>query len=162
MTETRIPRNLSRNPGTRTASLFARALLPVVAILLIGADDPATDAKKDVDQLQGEWTGVSLEMRGKATDNTEWKLYVRGDEWTVTEGGSGQLVATVKIDPSKKPKAMDLTYKMGGKERSSLAIYKLDGDTLTLCRTWAPLERPKEFKTTEESGILIVWKRAKK
>jgi hypothetical protein len=44
-----------------------------------------------------------------------------------------------------------------------MGIYKLEGDTITLCRTTegGDIDRPSEFKTTSEEGILVVWKRAK-
>jgi uncharacterized protein (TIGR03067 family) len=163
MTETGNQRCFNRNFGVKAASRFARGVLPFVVLIFMGADDPAKEAKKDHDLLQGEWTGVSLEMGGKESDNKEWKLYIRGDEWTVTQPGGHTLVANVvKIRPSKDPRQIDLSYKVpGGKEQSSLGIYKLDDDTLTLCRTWAPQARPKDFKTTKAGGILVVWKRVK-
>jgi hypothetical protein len=44
----------------------------------------------------------------------------------------------------------------------SRGIFKLEGDLLTVCRTVGETERPKEFKTTAESGVLVGWKRAGK
>jgi hypothetical protein len=38
----------------------------------------------------------------------------------------------------------------------------LDGDTLTMCKTIDGKERPKEFKSTQEEGMIAVWKRVKK
>lgn len=137
--------------------MTARAVLPCVAVLLIAAVTPAQDTKKELDKLQGEWTMVSLETRGrKAPDETvkQYKLTIKGDQWTVNEANK----MTFKIDPSKSPKTIDFTIKAG----VSRGIYKLEGDTLTLCRTVGDIERPKEFKTTAEAGILVVWKRAKK
>jgi len=141
--------------------MFARVVLPLAVVLLIAADEPAKDAKKELDKLQGEWTMVSMETRGtKAPDEVvkNFTLTIKGDQWTVTGGNK----ATFKIDPSKNPKAIHLTFKAGDTEVVSRGIYKLDGDTLTLCRTQGDRERPKEFKTTAEAGGLVVWKRAKK
>ena len=51
-----------------------------------------------------------------------------------------------------------------GKENPNPGIYKLEGDTLTMCRATATgdVEPPHEFKTTAEEGLLTVWKRATK
>jgi uncharacterized protein (TIGR03067 family) len=140
--------------------MSVRVVLPFAVVLLMAADDPA----KDEDKLQGEWTMVSMEIRGTKHSEDDVKKYtltIKGDRWTVTNSRSSPVL-TFKIDPSKEPKTLDLTIKVGNQDKVSHGIYKLEGDTLTICRTEENGERPKEFKTTAESGALVVWKRAKK
>jgi uncharacterized protein (TIGR03067 family) len=144
--------------------MSVRVVLPFAVVLLMAADEPAKDAKKEQDKLQGEWTMVSMETVGVKHSDDDVKKYtltIKGDQWTVMNGLSPGAGRTFKIDPSKDPKSLDLTIKLGDQERVSQGIYKLEGDTLTLCRTQEGGERPKEFKTTAEAGILVVWKRAK-
>jgi len=143
--------------------MFVRVVLPFAVVLLIAAGGPAQDTKKELEKLQGEWTMVSMETKGmKAGDKVvkQYKLTIKGDQWTVTTLKGGAR-ATFKIDPSKNPKTIDLTFELNKKGTPSRGIYKLEGDTLILCRAAGDRERPKEFKTTEEAGILVVWKRAK-
>ena len=146
--------------------MSARNVLPFLAIALVAADEPPKDAKKELEKFQGEWTMVSLETRGqKAPEETVkgMKLTVKGAEWVVTRDGTTVADITFQLDPSKDPKAIDLTFKVDGKETALKGIYKLDGDTLTLCRTDSPVAaRPTAFKTTVDGGVLAVWKRAKK
>ena len=145
--------------------MFARAVLAVAVVLLLAATLPAQDTNQDLEMLQGKWTMESQESRGRQTLDQavkQSKLTIQGDQWIVTFPGGLKNQMTFKIDPSKDPKTMDLLTKDGGKESVSLGIYKLEGDTLTLCRTVGNRYRPKEFKTTAEAGILVVWKRAKK
>ena len=67
------------------------------------------------------------------------------------------------MDPSVKPKAMDITGTEGpNKGKIIQAIYELDGDTWKVCYDLSGKERPKSFKT--ESGtmaLLVVYKRGK-
>ena len=110
---------------------------------------------------------VSLEQRGvKSRDEVvkRMKLTVKGDQWIVSrQGQDREQKYTIKIDPSQNPKTLDLTNIAGNMEFPSLGIYRLEGDTITLCRTTetGDIDRPREFKTTPEDGILVVWKRAK-
>jgi uncharacterized protein (TIGR03067 family) len=128
----------------------------------------APGAKEELDRLQGEWTMVSLEQRGeKAGDEAVrgFKLTIKGDRWTVTssEGKRQPTQMTITIDPSRDPKTIDLTARVRNREIVFPGIYKLVGDTLTLRRATetGDVERPREFTTTAEEGMLAVWKRAK-
>jgi uncharacterized protein (TIGR03067 family) len=145
--------------------MSALALLWIVLLLSADQDpEPPKDVKKELASLQAEWTMGSMETRGKKAADAQVKLSrltIKGDKWIVKIGGGKGVEpagSTMTIDPSKKPKTLDLK----GTRSASKGIYKLEGDTLTLCRVTGKAERPKEFKTTAESGILVVWKRVKK
>lgn len=151
-------------PSFRGNPMRVRGLLPVAVLVLIGADDPAKDRKKELDLLQGEWALVSQESQGRLLPDALVRgqtVTVKADQWTIQVRGK-EGTFTFKIDPSKDPKTIDLTRKVGEKEIVLRGIYKVDGDTLTVCRAGAEHERPKEFKVTAEVGLLQVWKRVKK
>jgi len=62
--------------------------------------------------------------------------------------------ATIKLDASKAPKWIDLT-------RFTPGIYKLEGDSLTICRPNSGTERPKEFKAgKDDPNVVVVYQRA--
>jgi uncharacterized protein (TIGR03067 family) len=122
------------------------------------------DAKQELDKLQGEWTLVSTEVGGKKrpdTENALSKLTISENQWVGTHRDfPRQNRSTIEIDPSKDPKTIDLISRH--ENATAPGIYKLEGDTLTVCYGTVGGERPKEFKTTQESGVLVVLKRAKK
>lgn len=138
--------------------------LVLVAAGLLLAAEAKEDAKKEQERFQGTWTIVSLENQGmKVADDAikDWKLTIKDDQWIVSQGDR-ELKATFKLDPTKDPKQIDLAIKNGDQEVLAKGIYKLENDTLTMCRTAGQKERPKEFKTSEEAGVLVVWKRTGK
>ena len=142
--------------------MTARFAVVVSAILLTGGVGAGEDKKDDKGRLQGEWTVVSAEFSGQKRDAGAIKrlkpLVIKGDEWTAPSGGTFAF----KIDPTKKPKQLDLYRQLGGKEMVWRGIYKIEGDALTFCRSAGPDgERPTEFKGGK--GVaLLVFKRAGK
>jgi uncharacterized protein (TIGR03067 family) len=70
---------------------------------------------------------------------------------------------TFELDPTQKPKTIDLVDVDVEKKRLIRGIYFLEGDTLTVCYREAEKgERPTEFATKPDSGfVLFVLKREK-
>jgi len=144
--------------------MIARSVV-ASAVLLVGGvcagDDKKDDKKGDEDQLQGEWAVVSVAIGGKEVELFKGeKLVVKGGEWILPAGGTSKL--RFRLDAAKSPKQLDLTADFGGGELTTPGIYKIEGDTHTLCLpTGLGGVRPKEFKSVE--GVtLMVFKRAEK
>jgi uncharacterized protein (TIGR03067 family) len=141
-------------------------LVTVLAVgLLIAADKPADDAaKKDLESLQGEWTLASGERDGEKFPDEfvkSLKRTVQGNKSVVTRDGQSLAESTVTLDPTKKPKAIDI--KLAGGDEMIKGIYELEGDTFKICYAMPGSDRPKEFATKEGSGLTLgVWKKVKK
>ncbi len=135
--------------------------------LLVGADKDADAVKKDLAQLEGEWSMVSGEIDTMALPDEYLKNAKRvskGDETTVTFGKMLFMKAKYTIDPTKKPKTINYIMTDGPtKGKTQLGIYELDGEKVKFCFAAPGKDRPKEFKTSEGSErVLSVWKREKK
>jgi uncharacterized protein (TIGR03067 family) len=146
------------------ASLLFTALLLVAAAPAALRDD---DAKKDLDKLQGEWIIVSMERDGQQMPKEQlegFKRTVKGDEYTVTRNGETLAQGKYKLDPTKKPKAIDaMTKNQEGQDVTMQGIYEFDGDNYKVCFAMPGQPRPTEFKTSENSGrTLTVSKKAGK
>jgi uncharacterized protein (TIGR03067 family) len=135
-----------------------------VGILGIAADDAKDAAKKELDGLQGEWKLVSATRDGKDMPKDTVKGYkntVKGDKFTVTGDGKAVEEGTMKLDPTRKTKEIDLALREG--KQTALGIYKLSEDTYKLCYAPPGKGRPKEFSGKEGTGYtLSVWQREKR
>jgi uncharacterized protein (TIGR03067 family) len=89
------------------------------------------------------------------------RLVVRGSKYSLSLADT-RLEMSHQLQSDQRPRAMDLTVTEGAdKGKTFKAIYKLEGDTLTVCRSIHPdQDRPAEFGTKPDSGLmLVVWKR---
>jgi uncharacterized protein (TIGR03067 family) len=126
----------------------------------------AVAAPDDSQQIQGSWVPVTAEMGGqKMPEQTlrAFKLTLSGDKYTAKNGEITDS-GTFKLNPSAKPKTMDITGTDGPNQGTTfLAIYELAGDTLKICYDLSGDERPKEFKSnagTQE--FLVTYRREKR
>jgi uncharacterized protein (TIGR03067 family) len=135
----------------------------IVAVGVLGARDAAGDELK---KLEGIWKIESLQDSGKEASREETQritLEIKGTTLSARAGDRSAGKGTVKLDPSKTPKAIDLTPEEGPeKGKTGLGIYQLEGDTLKICIAEPGKERPKEFVSKPGTQTtLMVLKRVK-
>jgi uncharacterized protein (TIGR03067 family) len=133
--------------------VFARFCVSLVTALLFVTAAPA---QTDKEKLQGEWRR-DIQLPKQLGDGDSFStLNVKGNEWVeVVEDSRLTWKANLRLDPSKDPKEMNLKS-----DRNLIsAIYKLDGDTLTICYAVdLSVGRPTELKGGNKT-VLLVYKR---
>jgi uncharacterized protein (TIGR03067 family) len=135
------------------------------AIVLTGAAQD--DAKKEMAQLEGEWSMVSGEANGQSLSEEAVKTgkrVAKDGETSITIGARVLFKAKFTIDPAKKPKSIDYAMTEGTtKGKIHLGIYELEGDIVKFCFAAPGKDRPTEFTApTGSQRTLSVWKRDKK
>jgi len=121
------------------------------------------DAKTDQAKLQGTWTS------DLNSETHVLKISKETFSFTFEQGGEKKNVTgTFKVDPTKKPKQMDMKVTGGTidkfKDKTAHIIYELDGDTLKWCANEPGKEgRAEEFPDKEGGGkhLYLIFKRAK-
>jgi len=119
----------------------------------------AATPQTELEKLQGSWQVVGMEMAGRQVEaqaNQGFQGYgfrFTGSRWTLSvPGGPPMAPMPFVLDPSQEPKAIDLTMFPG---KTVLAIYQVDGDSLTLCLDWDPAgtggKRPTTFRTQPDA-----------
>jgi uncharacterized protein (TIGR03067 family) len=140
---------------------LALGLLYFVAPALLAAE-PEGDLKA----LQGTWVLESATLAGRdhTDDFKTMKLTVSGDKYTVGFGDIGES-GTVKLDPDKTPKQIDLTTQPGGpfKGRALPGIYELKDGTVVLCLNSEMPDRPTKLDAPAKTKLMLfTFKRDKK
>jgi uncharacterized protein (TIGR03067 family) len=145
--------------------LFCWSVLVCVCAAPLARGDEATKAKDDDKKVQGTWKPVTAELAGKPFPDEvlkTMKLVVTDGKYTVTVGEQTDE-GTVKLDPAKDPKAMDIEGTKGpNKGKMFPAIYELKDDTLRICYDLSGKARPKEFKTKADTQLFLVEYRREK
>jgi uncharacterized protein (TIGR03067 family) len=137
------------------------------SFLLADSKDKEAAIKKDREKMKGTWSVVRVEMDGEKVPEgelTKLKIQIAADgAMTVRSEGKTFIQTTTRIDPTTKPKAIDVTYTLGDfKDQSARGIYEIDGDIVKYCRSAPGKDRPSEFATKKGSGaIFAIYKRDK-
>jgi uncharacterized protein (TIGR03067 family) len=122
--------------------------------------------------LSGNWQAVSFEQDGRQKFSAEEVRKVtvsfRDCRYRITPlswGPEGSFEGGYQIDDQhgREDKSFSLYPATGVlKGQAFRGIYRVEGDKLTLCFSWPPLDRPTEFRSRPNSTIVLaVFKRAK-
>src|SRR3954454_24692778 len=109
----------------------------LMVFALIAADPPQDDSA----MFQDTWMMILGEREGRKLSDEEIasaRLTITGNGYSYTLGGRTEA-GTFKLDPSRKPKAIDVTPKDG---KPILGIYEIEGDTHKVCLGEFGRERP--------------------
>jgi uncharacterized protein (TIGR03067 family) len=156
-----------REPRVGTSKI---PVSPVAATQPRGEPDDHVLAKADLQLMQGDWTRISTEIKGNVTryGETPPRLIVRKDEFAFGADQADKPIDTerVELHPNQNPKAIDLTPRGENagplKGKTYPGIYKIEGNTLTLCLSiTAGSKRPTEFATKDTYWVLDVYKRSR-
>src|SRR5262249_39057488 len=121
--------------------------------------------KQELKLLQGTWRVVAVQIDGKSqpAEKSPKEIVIAGNKLS----GIGPEMTTT-LDPTKKPKWVDLTFKKEDKDYAVRAIYEIVGDNLKLCIPLAPVgkmfenKRPDSFDTVGKAVALFKAERTEK
>jgi uncharacterized protein (TIGR03067 family) len=143
-----------------------RTLLVLFAVAFVSLTARAGEdaGTKDLERLQGTWTFESYEENGKALPAAalkEKRIFFGANQFIIKRRDELLQIGSLKLNPIDGHRDFDATVIAGPqKGKTMLGIYSLKGDTLKVCINPDGSDRPKEFKTTADSGLfLAVYKR---
>jgi uncharacterized protein (TIGR03067 family) len=136
------------------------------ALCLLTAPALAAEPEGDLKAFQGKWVVAEATLAGRdhTEDFADIRLKIDGDKYDL-DFAKNSVKGAIKLDPTKKPKQIDLTTSADGpfKGRNLPGIYELKDDTIVICLEVDKLDRPTKFEAPEKSRLMLfTFKREKK
>lgn len=139
-------------------------LFVLITPLALGAKDDEAVAK-ELKALEGTWKVVGAEFGGAALEKDsvpDFTFIVAAGGKATAKTPTAEDQAKFTVDPAKDPKTIDNLHESGAsKGQTQYGIYKLEGDTWTVCMSRPgikPEDRPKSFDTKDTTHVVFVFK----
>jgi len=142
-----------------------RNLLAAAAMILCLAPAVHGDAKEETKKLLGDWVPTEMEIGGKKLPAEVLKNMVLtlGDGTYTVKAGKEDDKGTWKLDADAKPRRLKIEGTDGpNKGKTLLAIFEIADGKLRVCYDHEGKEYPKEFKTKEDSKLILATYEKKK
>jgi len=135
----------------------------LLAALSLGfAPAPPPRPHADLKKVQGTWVLVSRTFGGGSWPAEGVRVVIAGARIRYYRAGEQRTEWPLTLDAAKSPKVFD-QREVGGSSPGTLyrGIYRLEGDTLTLCHALSGASRPADFGGKDPQHRLWVFKRLK-
>jgi uncharacterized protein (TIGR03067 family) len=114
--------------------------------------------RTDLDKLQGSWNVSALKLDGQslaAAALAGATILVEANRFT-SLGMGGTYEGTLKIDQTRKPRAIDMVFTAGHAAGTRhQGIYKIQADRWTVCMSTQGERRPTLFASSKGSGFAL-------
>ncbi len=126
----------------------------------------AAVADNAVDQklLAGAWKPKAASLGDNKIDEMVLEtvtLVYEADKYTLTIGDKIEK-GSYLLDAGKTPKALDIFPTEGDNNgKTFLAVYKIEGDKLTICYSLTPSVRPEDFEADSNTLLVVNYERVK-
>jgi uncharacterized protein (TIGR03067 family) len=144
----------------RTTFAAVSVLLIVSLATRAFAQTPAEQLRHEEKKLAGLWNVIGAEADGKKMSGQQvphLKLTFKDGRFSVQMDQEKPQEGTYKIDPSKRPKTIDISRTSGPNNgKQQLGIYELMGNSLKICACETGNDRPTTFDTTDKPGYTVL------
>jgi uncharacterized protein (TIGR03067 family) len=135
-----------------------------IGLALVAAAPALKDPPAKAPTIEGDWMVTASVAGGKddgvMTKSPIDKIIITADRWIVVRGGMHPNGSEIAVDLKKSPPHLDIG--VTPETRGCKAIFKLDGDTLTVCYVLSG-DRPTKIESPPDSQIrMMTLKRMKK
>jgi uncharacterized protein (TIGR03067 family) len=107
----------------------------------------------DLERMQGAWVIVERRSGRRLLANEKGEATLRGNRWHFIFDGEVRSRWDVKLDPTANPRALDYVGENNG--ITLFAIYRFEGDKLTVCYTLSG-KRPTGFRAENNEWSMIL------
>lgn len=131
------------------------SLILTLALAAPAPKDGAKAATPTDHPLVGEWVIESHVASGKPLPQfgRPERITITRDRWKIFKEIGAE--SCVSVDATKDPPHVDVWVPSQEEDQTCRGIYKIEGDTLTVC--YRPgKERPTRFESTPKSGIWLM------
>src|ERR1051326_586187 len=112
-------------------------------------------ASEEMKRFQGKWTLVRAELAGALQPSSGAVIYTFEEDRMMRNPQKDDPTIRYRIDPGTTPKQFDLIVQLGDIVSTCPGIYKLDGDTLTICYDGALKNRTRPTEFTTKAGTYL-------
>ena len=137
------------------------AVLLLAVVCLGGPDRPDKQpATSEKDLLQGTWKLVRVELLDNRVLGAE--LRIAGNKFIIKEKWGKVTECSFQLPPSRGIKKIDLVVKRSKGNHTVRGVYRIQGNTLTMCMNYFTGTRPTDFHAKFPTGVVFTWQKQQK